>query len=68
MTHEEISALGDGGVVVLDPSSILVSSQVTLGSGVVLWPNTTLQAVEGGTIVPRPGFCRAPASSLPEDT
>ena len=50
ITLEETAALADRGVIVPDPGSTLVSAEVSLGSGVVLWPNTVLQCSAGGVI------------------
>lgn len=43
-------ALAKGTILIPDPGSVLVSSDVILGDGVVLWPNTILQAMDGGSI------------------
>jgi hypothetical protein len=50
MTLAETAALADREVVVPDPGSVLVSPEVSLGSGVVLWPSTILQCRAGGVI------------------
>jgi hypothetical protein len=50
MTLEETAALANRGVIVPDPGSTLVSAEVSLGGGVVLWPNTILQCSAGGAI------------------
>jgi len=50
LTVAQTIALEQKRVVVLDPGSILVSPEVKLGAGVVLWPNVTLQCRDGGRI------------------
>jgi len=46
----ETAALADRGVVIPDPSSTLVSPGVEFGSGVVLWPGTTLHLSDRGAL------------------
>ncbi|SMH39748.1 hypothetical protein [Azospirillum agricola] len=50
LSVEAVAALADGGVLVLDPFSTLVSPGVALAAGVTLWPGTTVQATEGGAV------------------
>ena len=47
LTEGETEALGEHGIVVPDPSSVLVSSRVELGSGSVLWPGIILRLAIG---------------------
>jgi hypothetical protein len=58
LSLEETAALGERGVVIPDPSSVLVSPGVAFGDGVVLWPGAILQrsgegalAIGSGTIL-----------------
>jgi carbonic anhydrase/acetyltransferase-like protein (isoleucine patch superfamily) len=44
------AALAHRGVVLPDPGSVLVSDDVRLEEGVVLWPGIILQASDGGRI------------------
>lgn len=46
----DTAALAARGVTVLDPWSTLVSASVSFGAGVVLWPGTSLQVLEAGTL------------------
>ncbi len=47
MTVGETEALGERGIVVPDPNSVLVSARVELASGIVLWPGIVLQLANG---------------------
>jgi bifunctional N-acetylglucosamine-1-phosphate-uridyltransferase/glucosamine-1-phosphate-acetyltransferase GlmU-like protein len=51
LSHAETAALAHRGVLLPFPDSVLVSQEVQVGEGVVLWPNVILQAQEGGGIV-----------------
>jgi hypothetical protein len=64
MTLAETRALADRQVVVPDPGSTLVSSSIRFGSGVVLWPNTTLQCLDGGAIAIGPGTIIFPGTRV----
>src|SRR5689334_13129581 len=44
LSVEETAALGERGVLLPDPGSVLVSPHVRLEEDVVLWPNVILQA------------------------
>ncbi len=46
----ETIALAHRGILLPDPSSVLVSADVQLEAGIVLWPNVILQASGGGRI------------------
>jgi carbonic anhydrase/acetyltransferase-like protein (isoleucine patch superfamily) len=47
----ETAALAHRDILLPDPSSVLVSADVRLEAGIVLWPNVILQASDGGRIV-----------------
>ncbi|MBM1173059.1 hypothetical protein [Microvirga arabica] len=47
----ETAALAHRGVLIPDPRSALVSADVQLEDGIVLWPNVVLQALDLGRIV-----------------
>lgn len=51
LTIEQTTALASRGVIVFDPCSTLISSDVTLGLNVVLWPGVILQAGKAGKII-----------------
>lgn len=57
-------ALARHGVVLPDPSSVLVSGDVRLGEDVVLWPNVILQISEGGNIAIGPGTNLFPGTRI----
>jgi carbonic anhydrase/acetyltransferase-like protein (isoleucine patch superfamily) len=46
----DTAALIDRGVIVLDPSSTLVSPGVSLAAGVVLWPSVVIELRDGGEV------------------
>jgi len=46
----ETAALAHRGVLIPDPSSVLISAHVRLEDGSVLWPNVILQALDLGQI------------------
>lgn len=50
LSLKETIALAHRGVLVPDPGSVLVSPDVQLEAGVVLWPNVILQVSNGGCI------------------
>jgi carbonic anhydrase/acetyltransferase-like protein (isoleucine patch superfamily) len=50
LSEAETIALSRLGIVVPDPSSVLVSGDVRLAEDVVLWPNVVLQSAIGGSI------------------
>ena len=47
----ETTALAHRGVLMPEPTTVLVSADVQLNDGVVLWPNVILQISDGGRIV-----------------
>lgn len=48
-TVDEVAALAPG-VLVLDPASTLIGTDVTIDDGAVLYPGTTLETRDGGSI------------------
>lgn len=46
----ETTAVTHCGVLIPDPSSVLISADVQLHDGVTLWPNVILQVSDGGRI------------------
>src|SRR5688572_8306203 len=50
LTLDQTVALAGRGIVLLDPHSTLITPNVSLGVGIVIWPNVTLQGREGGEI------------------
>ena len=50
MSVEETADLAGSGVLVLDAFSTLVSRGAVLGEGIVLWPGTTVQTLESGSV------------------
>jgi carbonic anhydrase/acetyltransferase-like protein (isoleucine patch superfamily) len=50
LSQDGITPLVQEGVIVPDPSSVLVSDGVRIEADVILWPNVTLQASAGGSI------------------
>lgn len=46
----EIAALCERGVMMPDPTSVLVSSGVRVEAGAILWPQVILQSAAGGTL------------------
>jgi hypothetical protein len=46
----ETAALARRDILLPDPASVLVSADVQLEAGIVLWPNVILQASDGGRI------------------
>lgn len=64
LAEAETAALARKGIVLPDPGSVLVSSDVRLEDGVVLWPNVILQAVEGGRIAIEKGTDLFPGTRI----
>jgi hypothetical protein len=64
LSAAETAALTHRGVSVPDPTSVLVSSGVQLGTGAVLWPGVILETRDGGTIVIGDGTRLFPGSRL----
>jgi UDP-3-O-[3-hydroxymyristoyl] glucosamine N-acyltransferase len=50
LSAAEAAALSEGGVLIPDPTSVLISPGVQLGKGAVLWPGVILQIRHNGTI------------------
>ena len=50
LTLDQTVALAERGIVLLDPHSTLITPNVSLGVGIVIWPNVTLLGREGGAI------------------
>lgn len=50
LSQKETIALAGRGVMLPAPHSVLVSRQVEFEPDVILWPNTILQAIDGGHI------------------
>jgi carbonic anhydrase/acetyltransferase-like protein (isoleucine patch superfamily) len=46
----ETLALAHRGILIPDPGSVLISADVQLHDGVILWPNVILQVSDGGHI------------------
>ncbi len=64
LSAAETAALARRGVSIPDPTSVLVSPGVRLGTGTVLWPGVILEARDGGTIVIGDGTQLFPGSRL----
>jgi hypothetical protein len=64
LSVEETAALADIGIVVPDPSSTLISPGVVLGEGIVLWPGTILQRLDGGQIAIGAGTVLFPGTRI----
>jgi len=50
LSREQTAALGQRGILLPDPGSVLVSPGVQVEEDVVLWPNIVLQGSSGGRI------------------
>jgi carbonic anhydrase/acetyltransferase-like protein (isoleucine patch superfamily) len=50
LSMADTAALIGRGVVMFDPYSTLISEDVDLGAGVVIWPGVTLQRLDAGTL------------------
>jgi len=50
LSAAETAALAQGGVVMPEPGSVLVSRHVRIEENVVLWPNVILQILEDGSL------------------
>lgn len=50
LTIEETLQLADLGVTVLDPFSTLISRRASLASGIVFWPNVTIEIGSVGSV------------------
>jgi N-acetylglucosamine-1-phosphate uridyltransferase (contains nucleotidyltransferase and I-patch acetyltransferase domains) len=50
MTLDETMALADRGVTIPAPHSVLISPGALLEEGIVLWPGTVLQCLDGGRL------------------
>ncbi|WP_260690478.1 hypothetical protein [Rhizobium leguminosarum] len=50
LTIAQTLQLADLGVTVIDPFSTLISSRASLGSGVFLWPNVTIEVGPEGSV------------------
>jgi hypothetical protein len=50
LSQEETIALAGCGVILPAPFSVLVSRQVEFEPDVILWPNTIVQAIDGGHV------------------
>ncbi|MBF9197768.1 hypothetical protein [Microvirga terrestris] len=64
LSAAEAAALTHRGVLIPDPTSVLVSPGVRLGTGAVLWPGVILDARDGGAIVIGAGTQLFPGSRL----
>lgn len=64
LSAAEMAALTHRDVLMPDPTSVLVSPGVKLGTGIVLWPGIILEARDGGTIVIGDGTQLFPGSRL----
>jgi hypothetical protein len=64
LSAAETAALTHRGVSIPDPTSVLVSSGVQLGTGAVVWPGVILETRDGGTIVIGDGTQLFPGSRL----
>jgi len=64
LSQEATAALARHGVLLPDPASVLVSGDVQLGEGVVLWPNVILQISGGGSIAIGPGANLYPGTRI----
>jgi hypothetical protein len=60
----ETIALGHRGVLIPDPASVLISADVELEAGIVLWPNVILQASDSGRIAVAQGTQLFPGSRI----
>ncbi len=63
----ETAALSEHGVVIPDPASTLVSPDVVLREGVVLWPGTILQTLGAGRLVIGAGTVLFPGTRIVAD-
>ena len=50
LSMADTAALIGRGVVMFDPYSTLISEDVDLGAGVVIWPGVTLERLDAGTL------------------
>ncbi|QFU16346.1 hypothetical protein [Microvirga thermotolerans] len=64
LTLEETAALAGAGAILPSPQVVLVSPGVVLGEGVVLWPGTVLQRLEGGALSLGPGTACFPGTRI----
>jgi len=64
LSREETAALGRRGILLPDPGSVLVSPDVQLEEGVVLWPNVILQVSSEGRIAVGRGTSLFPGTRI----
>jgi carbonic anhydrase/acetyltransferase-like protein (isoleucine patch superfamily) len=64
LSLQDTKALSDRGIVIPDPHSILISPQVQLGIGAVLWPGVILQCLEAGQIEIEAGTALYPGTRI----
>ena len=64
LTQMETLQLAAAGVLIPDPGSVLISPGVRVAAGSTLWPNTILQATEGGSIAVGAGTVLFPATRM----
>jgi carbonic anhydrase/acetyltransferase-like protein (isoleucine patch superfamily) len=50
LSLDELAALSAKGIHILDPFSTLVSPDVEIAAGAVLWPGVSLEAISGGRV------------------
>lgn len=64
LSLQDTIALAGRGVTIPAPESVLVSPDVVLGEGVVLWPHVILQRLSGGRLAIGPGTVCAPGTHI----
>jgi hypothetical protein len=64
LTQAETLRLAAEGVLIPDPNSVLISPEVQVAAGSTLWPNTILQATEGGSIAVGAGTVLFPGTRM----
>jgi carbonic anhydrase/acetyltransferase-like protein (isoleucine patch superfamily) len=64
ITRKETLQLAASGVLIPDPGSVLISPGVRVAAGSTLWPNTILQAAEGGSIAVGAGTVLHPGTRM----
>lgn len=64
LSIDDTIALAGRGVMIPSPESVLVSPDIVLGEGVVLWPNVILQRLSGGHLAIGPDTVCAPGTHI----
>ncbi|MBF9232461.1 hypothetical protein I2H38_03610 [Microvirga sp. BT350] len=67
LSLSEVLSLGERGVLMPDPASVLISSGVQVEAGAILWPQVILQSVAAGTLAIGAGTVLFPGTRIVAD-